>query len=313
MTIIICKVQSGMCNRLIPFITSYRLAMNLNLKYYLNWDDNCNDMDYKYIGKKTTYNDMFENIDNVNYIDYNDIEKLKLNSNILMINYMETDLNKYSKQDLLKYDVIFFNNYVHPIFTKEDDIIIPNYSNIDWILNKTLYLKDIQKYFQLLKPVKNIQNRIDEVLQKFPEDRNNIVGLHIRHWPTDWKKRNNHLIEGNAESRYKIIDDAINSNSDSKFYICSTNLKEINLLKKKYSNKIIYFENRFGEKEDDKFYTSSQIQSEGNIYKNLNGVVDLYLLSKCNLIIGDVASSYSLTSPLLNLNSTYKTIKSINY
>ena len=39
MTIIICKVQSGMCNRLIPFITSYRLAMNLVLTFYLCWDD----------------------------------------------------------------------------------------------------------------------------------------------------------------------------------------------------------------------------------------------------------------------------------
>ena len=86
MSIIIFKVNSGMCNRLIPFITSYRLAMNLNLKYYLIWDDNCNDMDYQYIGKKTTYNDMFENIDNVNYIDYNDVNKLILNSNILVIN-----------------------------------------------------------------------------------------------------------------------------------------------------------------------------------------------------------------------------------
>ena len=76
MTIIICKVQSGMCNRLIPFITSYRLAMNLNIKYYLDWDDKCNDMDYQYVGKKTTYNDMFENMQNVNYIDHNRTKNL---------------------------------------------------------------------------------------------------------------------------------------------------------------------------------------------------------------------------------------------
>lgn len=309
MTIIICKVQSGMCNRLIPFITSYRLAMNLNLQYYLNWNDNCNDMDYAYEGKKTTYNDMFKSIENVNHINDSETQRLLNNRNVLNIKYMQTDLYKYSIKNVLKYDVIFFYNYVHPIFIKEDNVIINNYSNIDWILNKINYFKDIQKYFQYLKPVSNIQSKIDEVLLKFPEDKNNIIGFHIRHWPDKWSKKNYRLLEGNIEKRNRIMDEHIVKNQNIKFFIATTNINIIKKLINKYNNRIIYFENRFGEKEDDKYYSNDQNKSKGNIYKNLNGVVDLFLLSKCNLIIGDVASSYSLCAPLLNINSTYEQIK----
>lgn len=312
MTIIICKVNSGMCNRLIPFITSYRLAMEYNLKYYLNWDDNCGDADYKYEGNKTKYNDMFEYIENVNYININ-MNNLLNNKEVLVIDYMNTDLHIYSINDLLKYNVIFFNNYVHPIFIKEDNVVIKNYSNISWILNKTDYYKNIQKYFELLKPINIIQDKIDEVLLKYPENKNNIIGFHIRHWPQDWQSKNIKILEGNNEERLKIMDKSIIDNVDVKFYICSTNKESIDFLVSKYGTRIIYFENRFGNNINDKYYSSDKNKSTGNIYKNLNGVVDLYLLSKCNLIIGDVASSYSICSPLLNSNSTYKQIKITSY
>ena len=45
MTIIISKVASGMCNRLVPFLTGLRLAKKLNTKYYIYGDDNCTDTD----------------------------------------------------------------------------------------------------------------------------------------------------------------------------------------------------------------------------------------------------------------------------
>ena len=96
----------------------------------------------------------------------------------------------------------------------------------------------------------------------------------------------------------------IAENNQVKFYICSTDRNAINGLIDKFGERIIHFENRFGNKEDDKYYTSSQTHSKGNIYKNVNGVVDLFLLSKCNRIVGDVSSSYSVCAPLLNADST---------
>jgi hypothetical protein len=289
--------------------------MNLNLQYYLNWDDNCNDMDYAYEGKKTTYNDMFQNIDNVNYINTFETNNILCNKNTLIINNGQTDLYKYSIEYLLNYDIIFFNLYVHPIFTKEDNVVIDNYSNISWILNNTDFYKDIQKYFKLLKPINIIQDKINEVLLKFPVNKDNIIGLHIRHWPDRWsnKTENKKLLSGNYEKRFEIMNNAIKNNPSIKFFISTTDINIINELIDKYKERIIYFENRFGNKQDDKYYTSNQIESKGNIYKNINGGVDLYLLASCNLIIGDVGSSYSLCAPLLNINCTYKQIKELKY
>ena len=311
MTIIICKVQSGMCNRLMPFITSYRLAMNLNLQYFLNWDHECRDTDYSYEGEKTTYNHMFYNIDNVNYIDDYQQQSFMANKKTLFVKYLQTNLHNVSIEDLLKYDVVFFYNYVHPIFTKEDNVIINSYSdcNLSWILDKTNYYKDLQKYFKLLKPVITIQEKINEVLIQFPENKNNIIGFHIRHWPNSWVSTNNKYIQGNDDKRIIIMNNAIKNNPDIKFFISTTDINIIKQLKNLYNEKIIYFENRFGLTNNDKYYTSNQQNSKGNISKNLNGVVDLYLLSNCNLIIGDVCSSYSHVAPLLNTNSTYQQIK----
>lgn len=310
MTIVICKVNSGMCNRLMPFITSYRLAMNLNLKYYLCWDDNCMDTDYSYEGVKTKYNDMFYNIDKVNYILENEIKKLIDGKKNLVINYTNKNLNNYSSEDLLNFDVILFYDYVYPIHVKEDNIIFNNYGDIEWILNKSDYMKDIQKYFNLLKPVDIIQEKINDVLCKFPEDKNNIIGFHIRHWPGKWLINNyRNFVMGNSNKRTELMDNAIKENSSIKFFISTTDINIINELTKKYKDRIIYFEDRFGDSENDKYYKRNESECSGNIYKNLNGVVDLFLLSSCNLIIGDVASSYSISAPLLNEKSTYKQIK----
>jgi hypothetical protein len=294
-----------------PFITSYRLAMNLNLQYFLNWDHECRDTDYSYEGEKTTYNHMFYNIDNVNYIDDYQLQSFMANKKTLVVKYLETNLHNVSIEDLLKYDVVFFNNYVHPIFTKEDNVIINSYSdcNLSWILDKTNYYKDLQKYFKLLKPVITIQEKINEVLIQFPENKNNIIGFHIRHWPNSWVSTNNKYIQGNDDKRIIIMNNAIKNNPDIKFFISTTDINIIKQLKNLYNEKIIYFENRFGLTDNDKYYTSNQQNSKGNISKNLNGVVDLYLLSNCNLIIGDVCSSYSHVAPLLNINSTYQQIK----
>ena len=159
MTIIICKVQSGMCNRLMPFITSYRLAINLNLQYFLNWDNECRDTDYSYEGEKTTYNHMFYNIDNVNYINDYQLQSLIANKKTLVVKYLETNLHNVSIEDLLKNDVVFIITFIY--FYKEDNVIINSYSdcNLSWILDKTNYYKDLQKYFKLLKPVITIQQK----------------------------------------------------------------------------------------------------------------------------------------------------------
>jgi hypothetical protein len=312
--IIICKVTSGMCNRLIPMITSLRLANILDAKFYLLWDNDCRDTDYLYNGEKTEYNDMFEYIDNITYI--NDIEKDELLNKYekkLIIKYMETDMNKFSKENLLTYDIIYFNDYVHPIYIGDDNIIIENYSYLDWIIKENSYLSDIQKYFELLKPVSNIKNKIDDILQYYDKDRNNMYGIHVRHWPKTWLNNNSHLVKNNDEKRINYMNNIIKQNSNAKFYLCTPDLSVINKYKELFGNRIIYFSERFGDNLNDSFYLSDEKLCNCNIYKNLNGVVDIFLLSYCNFILGDVASSYSICAKLMNQNSKITFINNQKY
>lgn len=301
--IILCRVNSGMCNRLIPYITSIRLANKLNAEIYILWDDNCADMDYKYIGEKTTYNKMFENIENVNFIDINKYKALtNTSSNRLIINYMmEKSISQYSLEELKKYNILIFNCYVFPIFTKDCNILFNRYSDSGWLntINKEYF-----ECFKLLKPKKYIQDKINCVLNKFTIY-NNMVGIHIRHWPNKWLKQNNYLLNNNDNIRIEYIKNMIDINENIKFFISSSDYKSIKNLIHIFGNKIIYFEDRFGETYDDKYYTSDDKKSTSNINKNLNGVVDLFLLSKCNTIFGDISSSFSVCACLLNSNCKF--------
>jgi len=298
-----------MCNRLIPFLSGYRLANKLKLKFYLFWDDNCNDMDYKYIGNKTKYLDMFKVIENINYInneeDLNNI--LSSGNNILEIKYCNKIIKNYSFNDILTYDIVYFNKYVHLIYLKDDRINFNSYSDTDisWLNNDTNYIKELKEIFTYLKPTDEINNKISEVLLDFPSNKNKIIGVHFRHWPRGWLNEKK-LTEGNnRDIKLEYINNFIKKDNDIKFYICTTDINILNDLIKLYGEKIIYYKNRFGNSIKDKFYTSDTNKSYGNIYKNLNGVVDLFLLSKCNTIIGNKSSSYSICAPLFNINANY--------
>ena len=237
MTTIICKVNSGMCNRLIPYITSFILSKKLSGRLYVLWDDNCADMDYNYKGKKTQYNDMFEYIDGITFINNNQYNIALNQKNILKITYMNEHLiSEKNINDLKKYNIIIFHEYTFPIFIKEDNVIFKSYSDIKWLNNiEKSYFND----FTLLKPKKNIEYKINEVLQLF-NDSKNMIGIHIRHWPDNWLNKNSYLLENNENIRINYMKRKINENNNVKFFISSTDIVSINRLINLFGDKIIY-------------------------------------------------------------------------
>jgi hypothetical protein len=303
-TIVICKVcAGGMCNRIIPFITSYRLSKKLNAKFYLRWDDTCSDTNYDYKGIRTTYLDMFEKISDVTYINDTELSVLINSGKILTIKYLQTDMHKYSLEYISQHNVIFFDNYVHAVYTANDNISITNYGSTDWILNKNPYLSDIQQYFKLLKPISRINDKINKVISEyFPKNRKNIIGIHVRHWSDRWLNVNNNqqILNGNKEKRIKFMENKIKENPNTIFFVSTTDKPTIKLFNDMFGNRIITFDDRFGDCDDDKFYISDSSKSFSNIHKNLNGIVDMFLLSHCNEIYGDVTSSYSYCAKLLS-------------
>jgi len=306
---IIVNVTSGLCNRLIPYITGLRLSKKLNAEYLVYWDEHCGDIDYKYSGIKTQYNDMFKNIEGVTFINNEKLNKYINNNNykILKINYLQKYKNKL--KDLTKYDIIYFNHYVHPISTDVDNITFTYYTEFTetYLINDNLYINEIQKTFELLKPIDIIQDKINEVYSKFND---NTIGIHLRHWPDNFKPNYKELFEDNEQIRVNIMNEMIKRNNNITFFISTTDLNELTNLINIFGKRIIYFINRIGDDFEDGFYSEERSKSNTNKNNNLNGVVDLYLLSKCKLIIGDVGSSFSTNSYLLNSNKkTYIPLK----
>ena len=84
----------------------------------------------------------------------------------------------------------------------------------------------------------------------------------------------------------------MNDNPDWKIYLASGNANsEKKIIKLIGSNKIFTFDKPFGNKYEDKFDRST--------YGVINGVCDLFILSKCDKFIGTPGSSFSYMTWLL--------------
>ena len=291
---IVCKVQSGLCNRLIPFITTYCLSLESNSEYYLYWDDNCMDLDYKYKGEKTKYEDMFEYIEDINYINLEQFnEFLKKDNNTLIININNNF--SYTLDDLKNFELIIFNDYYYPVYLKKDNIKFKSYTdnfNLDY-----KWITKISNIFLKLKLKKYINDKV------LPFDNKDIVGLHIRHWPIKWMKDQNINKNDYLKNLFKAIYDEINKNKQVKFFVSTSNKDVLLKIKDIFKDRIIYFKERFGHPNIDFFYNNDSSIDYCTFNKNINGLVDLVLLSKCSKIYCQKSSSFSFCAHLMNKNS----------
>jgi hypothetical protein len=296
--IVICNVNSGMCNRLFPFLTSYYFSIKNNFDYYLYWDENCQDLEYKYVGDKTSYSDLFQNIENIKYINNEKyISLISNNKKIFEVKYNEkSKIKDIDLNNLKEFDIILFNHYVHPIFFNN----LTSYSNVNHNLLNDINNNDItilHDLFKLVKPNVKILNRInkyDNIFLKYK-----VIGIHIRHRNNIWNNNYNFV----KKKRNLLIKFFINKNNNYKFFISTTNLNELNYLLKLFPNNIIYFKERFGNDKNEHFYLNDTNLDFCNKNKNLNGVVDLFLLSKCNIIFSELSSSFSMASKFLNFKN----------
>ena len=291
---IICKVHSGLCNRLIPFITSMNLAKDLNSEYYLYWDDECQDLLYKYKGEKTKYNHLFELMDNINYINNEQFNKfLNCNDSKLIINF-NTEF-KYNKKDLLNYECIIFNNYYYPIYLENDLITFKNYSE-NFNFNQSWHQK-INTTFNNIK----LKNILSNKIIKF--NNSELIGIHLRHNETKWAERNNVNEYNYLKILIKKMYDEIKINKNIKFFISTSNKNLLIKLESIFKDRISYFKDRFGNPKTDYFYNNNSENDFCTLNKNLNGLVDLILLSKCYKIYCKKSSSFSICAHLINNKS----------
>lgn len=179
----------------------------------------------------------------------------------------------------------FFQSFYFDDCVYEAEATERMYQHFDfrsWAINKRTYLASCvyffppapdTRLFQFFHPVPALQQRIDEVSRTFG---NRCVGVHIR--------RTDNLSSIN-ESPTKLFVDRmqmmIQSDKDTCFYLASDSSEEKSKMKAIFGERIL---------------TSVTDLSRNSVQGIQDALVELYALSKTEMILGSVKSSYSETA-----------------
>ena len=137
---------------------------------------------------------------------------------------------------------LYFNqvsNYKLSEIYKSKNVIICN-DNFQIKLHdfKNANLKKIFK--KTIKINKSIINETNIFYKKYFTKYKNIIGIHIR--GTDQKVTPNHHLPPTIFDIFTIIEKKVSLNKKVKFFIITEEKKYLDILKKKYPNKIVYFD-----------------------------------------------------------------------
>lgn len=277
-------VHSGLCNKLIPLISLLRISIIENKKLFCYWKNEC--MGLNKVENGYHFLDLFEEISNIEFICEKEIILFKKNKTEF---YDDKKCKSIYNKNISLYDKIThpisfpndnIDNVFKPMPTKTIDI---NYNPIH-----KKFILDFRKFLKQLKPLTDIQQKINYFINENNFNQN-ILGIHIRSIDGGFKYFK-------KENSIKYIDKFIHTNPNWKVFVSTDNIIIENKIKNKFKDKILHFDNPFGKTYDEKFIFNSH-----NGLKN--SICDLFILSKCNKIIGTKSSSFSLMAFLLSNNN----------
>lgn len=271
-------VYSGLNNKLVPLLSLLRISQKENRKLKCLWGNDT------YLNKTLfTFNDLFENIDNVEFITMQEYFNLFNNKSNKIYNRLASDRDRNEiiyRND--RNEIVIFHKVVHLVSYQSDNAVgnyVPYPRDIKTV---TPLISELRETAKLLKPVEKIQNKINYVIEDFKK--NNVIGLHIR--TTDGG-----FTDIPSKDVFKFINKLIQEKSDSKIYISCDSLVLENEIKKIFPNNVLYFSNPFGNNYSDKFNRSS--------WGTMNVTCEMFILSKCNKFYGTPGSSLSFMVWLL--------------
>ena len=155
-----------------------------------------------------------------------------------------------------------------------------NFDFKQWAANKNVYLAsciyfypDEGKRFLPFRPIKSLTLQIEEGSKRFGPD---TIGIHIRRTDNIISIQESPIELFIAEMRV-----AIATNVRANFYLASDSIEDKERLKELFGQRII---------------TSDQAADRNSIEGMQNALVELWLLSKTNRIIGSAQSSFSETA-----------------
>ena len=231
------------------------------------------------------FNDLFEDIKEIEFVSLNDFLKEFNNKNNIIYNKSgsDRDRNEIIYNTNSKNSV--FNKVVHIISYKNDYIEGKYFPYPKENIHKNLIIDELRSIIKDLKPKKDILNKINFDLFKD----NKILGIHIRTTDGGFKD----IPKNNI---FNYIEDFLKNNPEYKIYISCDNFKLEQKIIKRFFKKIYYFENPFGINYQDKFNRES--------YGTKNCICEMFSLAKCDKFVGTPASSLTFMVWLLRNDDT---------
>lgn len=277
-------VHSGLNNKIIPLVSLLRIANKENKQIYCLWGEDA------YCNKCIVQNiELFEPIKNVSFINKTEFMKQYTNNNNKIYNKNGSDRNRN--------EIIYSNNnknsvfyrIVHLISYKEDNVIGNFVPYPREKIYENNFIKEMRITIKNLTPIKCIQNKINETINNFSHYK--TIGLHIRTTDggfTDIPK--NEIIP--------FINNLIKKYISYKIYISCDNIKTEKEIINTFGDKILKFDNPFGNSYNDKFNRFS--------YGTINALCEMYILSNCDIFYGTPGSSFTFTTWLLRNDKELK-------
>ena len=251
--------EGGLANRIKSLVSCIKLGIENNENYYVKWNILDNYKKNNHI-LNCEFNKLFSNNIEINVYDKN----FKIyNHHCLVITDNDNITNNFNT---------FNSNLKKKKFTKNDKLN----RNIDFMYNdipenvKINYIK----YFKILKLNKKLEQEVNTFSKKFNDK---TISIHIRSWNRNGEgERRKGLFKLN-----KYIE-IMNKYPNYNFYLSSDSSKVIEELKNKYQERLIIYPRKTS-------LDNSRDFPEG-VEEDL---IELYLLSKNNFIIGSHFSTFT--------------------
>ena len=265
------NLWSGLCNQLLPLVSCIYFGKVYNKNVIFNskplWVCENNTSDY-----------FLTDFLKIPYCKENKKLLKKEENDICIITTKGNYVNKIIKKNLTENTSIFIENVVHLIGTDEDNTFLYN-PQPNKNLKKTDYLLKIGNILKELEPIDCIKSKILETTSLFNDD---VIGIHFR-------CRDGGFITNNKYQLKNFIDSLP---GNKKIYLSSDHEESEIYIKEIFKDRILTLQNPFGDNINCKTNNSKEAI--------MNGLCEMYILSKCQSLYGTKSSSFTFTSWLLS-------------
>ena len=287
-------LHNGLCNRLLPLISSIRLAKIFNTKVFIEWTYTPVRSCIAYHGDLCAINELF------NIPSYISNIPSQSNERIYEFRYWE---NKDHIIDVSDNKNVFVNYALYTIISTDDNqnSFLKNLKSV--IVNpQEIILDDIAKDLGFilkndLTPISSLQDEIDKVKNSFFK---NMIGIHIRKSDGgfasyDWKNIIKLLLK-QSKNWCK--------NEDNAIFLATDDMDVYIEFASSLGSKLIFY--------NPPDNLNNSVSTSGNKFSNdkfnvMCAVVELYLLGSCNkMIIGTADSTFSLCAMLMTDDNVKK-------